>query len=109
MSGAVRELASAEGLELQDGDTLRTLKEKHPSVPENLSLPCPPDGSVVPAVAMEEDVRKRIMSFHAGASGGTHGLRPGHIRSFLAHGSAEVGSRLLFALNNEPDQRHAEK
>ena len=34
--GAVRELASAEGLAPQDGDTLRALKEKHPSAPENL-------------------------------------------------------------------------
>ena len=29
MSGAVRELTSAEGLAPQDGDTLRALKEKH--------------------------------------------------------------------------------
>ena len=81
MSGAVRELASAEGLAPQDGDTLRALKEKHPSAPENLSLPDPPDGSVVPAVATEEDVRKAIMSFRAGASGGPDGLRTGHLRS----------------------------
>ena len=39
VSGAVRELASAEGLAPQDADTLRALKEKHPSAPENLSLP----------------------------------------------------------------------
>ena len=32
MSGAVRELASEEGLAPQDGDT-RALKEKHPSAP----------------------------------------------------------------------------
>ena len=44
VSGAVRELASAEGLAHQDGDTLRALKEKHPSAPENLSLPDPSDG-----------------------------------------------------------------
>ena len=70
VGGAVRELASAEGLAPQDRDTLRALKEKHPSAPENLSLPDPPDGSVVPAVATEEDVIKAIMSFRAGASGG---------------------------------------
>ena len=39
MSGAVRELASAVGLAPRNGDTLRALKEKHPSAPENLSLP----------------------------------------------------------------------
>ena len=100
VSGAVRELASAEGLAPQDRDTLRALKEKHPSAPENLSLPDPPDGSVVPAVATEEDVRKAIMSFRAGASGGPDGLRPGHLRSLVAHGSAEAGSRLLSTLTD---------
>ena len=100
VSGAVRELASAEGLAPQDADTLRVLKEKHPSAPENLSHPDPPDGSVVPAVATEEDVRKAIMSFRAGASGGPDGLRPGHLRSLVAHGSAEVGSRLLSTLTD---------
>ena len=84
----------------QDGDTLRALKEKHPSAPENLSLPDPLDRSVVPAVASEEVVRKGILSFHAGASGGPHGLRPGHFRSLVAHGSAEAGSRLLSALTD---------
>ena len=98
-SRAVRELASAEGSAPQDGDTLRALKEKHPSAPENLSLPDPPDGSKVPAVA-KEDVRKRILFFHAGASGGPDGLRPGHLRSLVAHGSAEAGSRLLSALTD---------
>ena len=100
VSGAVRELASAEGLAPQDGDTLRALKEKHPSAPENLSLPDPPDGSVVPAVASEEDVRKGILSFNAGASGGPDGLCPGHLRSLVAHGSAEARSLLLFALTD---------
>ena len=56
VSGAVWELASADGLAHQDGDTLRALKEKHPSTLENLSLPDPHDGSVVPAVATEEDI-----------------------------------------------------
>ena len=100
VSGAVRELASAEGLAPQDRDTLRALKEKHPLAPENLSLPDPPDGSVVPVVATEEDVRKAIMSFRAGASGGPDGLCPGHLRSLVAHGSAEAGSRLLSTLTD---------
>ena len=77
VSGAVRELASAEGLAPQDGDTLMDLKEKHPSAPENLSIPDPPDGAVVPAVSSEEDVRKGILSFHDRASGGPDGLRSG--------------------------------
>ena len=100
MTGAVRELTSAEGLEQQDGDTLRALKEKHPSAPDNLSLPDPPDGSVVPAVATEENVRKAITSFRAVPLGGPDGLRPGHLRSLVAHVSAEAGSRLLYALTD---------
>ena len=100
VSGTVRQLASAESLAPQDGDTLRALKQKHFLAPRNLSLPDPPDGSVVPAVASEEDVRKGILSFHAGASGGPDGLCPGHLPSLVAHGSAEAGSRLLFALTD---------
>ena len=76
------------------------MKENHPSAPENLSLPDPPDGSVVPVVDTEEEVRKRIMTFHAGASRGPDGLRPGHLRSLVAHGSTEAGSRLLSALTD---------
>ena len=40
------------------------------------------------------------MSFHAVTSGGPDGLRPGHLRKLVAHGSAEDGSRLLSALTN---------
>ena len=100
VSVAVRKLASAEGLAPQYGDTLRALKEKHPLGPENLSLPNPPDGSVVPAVASEGDVRKGILSFHAGASGAPDGLRLVHLRSLVAHGSVEAGSRLSSALTD---------
>ena len=77
----------------------RALKENNPSAPENLSFPDPPDGSVVPVVDTEE-VRKGIMTFQAGASGGPDGLRPFHLRSLVAHGSAEAGSRLLSALTD---------
>ena len=40
------------------------------------------------------------MSFPAGASGGPDSLQPGHLRSGLAHGSAEAGSPLLSALTD---------
>ena len=67
---------------------------------KTFDLPDPPDGSVVPAVATEEDVRKAIMSFRAGASGGPDGLHPGHLRSLVANGSAEAVSPLLSALTD---------
>ena len=66
----------------------------------DLQYGSPADGSVVPAVASEEDVRKGNLSFHAGASAGPDGLCPGHLRSLVAHGSAEAGSRLLSALTD---------
>ena len=100
VSGAVRELASAEGLAPQDADTLRALKEKPPSAPENLSLPDPPDGFVVPALPRRKMLERKSCLFRAGASGGADGLRPGHLRSLVAHGSAEAGSRLLFTLTD---------
>ena len=93
---AVRELASTAP---QDGDTLRALKEKHSSAPENLSIPNLPDGSAVQAVAREDD-RNRIISFDAEASGLSDGLRPGHLRSLVAYGSADAGSRFLSALTD---------
>ena len=78
-------------------ETLRALKEKHPWAPENLSLPDPPDGCEVPAVASEEDVRKGILCLHAGAS------------SFV--GSPWFsGSRIAPSIRfNRPGQRHAER
>ena len=41
-----------------------------------------------------------MMSFHAGASGGLNGLRLGHLRPLVAHGSAEAGLRLLSTLTD---------
>ena len=40
------------------------------------------------------------MYFHAGGSGGPDGLRLGHLRSLVARGSAEAGSRLLSVLTD---------
>ena len=40
------------------------------------------------------------MSFRAGALGGPDGLRHGHLRSLMANGSAEAGSRLLSTLTD---------
>ena len=77
VSGAVRELASAEGLAPHDGDTLMALKEKHPLAPENLSLPDLPDGSVVPAVATEEMLERQSCLF-------VLELRVGQMSSVLA-------------------------
>ena len=73
------------------------MKKNYFSVPENLSLPNQPDGSVFPAATEEEDVRKGIMSFYAWASAGPDHL---HFRSLMAHGLDEAGSHLLSALTD---------
>ena len=62
-------MASDDGLAPYNTATLDALEAKHPSVPVDLNLPEPPDGSIVPVVATEDDVRKAILSFRAGSSG----------------------------------------
>ena len=94
MSGAVRKLESVEGLAHQNGDTLRALKKMHPSVSETLLLPNPPDGSVLPAVATEEDVRMGILSLNSGAYGGP----------WYRGGGIAPSIRI-----NRPVQRHAKR
>ena len=50
---SVRELASDGGLAPCSETTLEALRSKHPSSPEDLSLPEPPYASVIPVVATE--------------------------------------------------------
>lgn len=98
VSGAVREMASAEGLAPLNEDTVEALRAKHPPASGDLNLPDPPDESIVPVVATEGNIRKAICSFRAWSSGGPDGLRPGHLRSLIGFSSAETGARLLTAL-----------
>ena len=96
--GAVRELASSEGLAPNNEATLEALRSKHPPIPEDLSLPEPPDGNFDVIVATEEEVRRAIDSFQPGSAGGPDGLRPSHLKSLIGHAAAEAGVRLLGAL-----------
>ena len=104
VSGAVRELASAEGLAPQDRDTLRALKEKHPSAPENLSLPDPPDGSVVPAVATEEG--NHVFSCWSFEWARWHPPWPPSIVGGPWFGGGRVAPSIHF---NRPGERYAER
>ena len=51
MSGTFRVLASGEGLALQDGYTIRAIKEKHPSALWRPQPFQPPEGPIVMAAA----------------------------------------------------------
>ena len=97
--GAVREMASTDGLAPHNSETVRALKAKHPPTPDNLSLPAPPSGDLVAApVITENEVRKAIESFRPGSAGGPDGLRPGHLRTLIGLAAAEAGVRLLSTL-----------
>ena len=76
ISGAVRELASSDGLAPQDDTTLADLRSKHPPAPNDLVLPDPPSDVEVPMVASEADTKRAINSFRPGSSGCPDGLRP---------------------------------
>jgi len=99
--GAVRELASSDGLAPHNEATLEALKAKHPSSPVDLSLPAPPnDDLVTTRVATEAEVRKAIESFRPGSAGGPDGLRPGHLRTLIGLAAGEAGARLLTTLTS---------
>ena len=97
--GAVRLLASSEGIAPHDEATLGLLERKHPPAPSDLSLPGPPgvDGPT-PTLASEEDVRKALASFRPGSAGGPDGLRPGHLSALVSRKTGEAGVRLLASL-----------
>ena len=101
-------MASAEGLAPQDGDTLRALKEKHPSAPEILSFPGPPDGSVVPGSRHERRCSKGNHVFSCCSYWWTRRPPPSP-PSFVGgpwFGRGKVVPSIHF---NRPGQRHADK
>jgi len=95
----VRELASTDGLAPHNSDTVRALKAKHPSPPNNLCLPAPPSDDLVAApMATENEERKAIESFRPGSAGGPDGLRPSYLRTLIGLAAVEAGVRLLVTL-----------
>lgn len=99
LRGAVRLLASTEEIAPRDENTIAALKQKHPSAPDDLELPAPPDVDFPPSfIASEDDVRRAIASFPTGSAGGPDGVRPGHLKTLIARKSAEAGARLLTTL-----------
>jgi hypothetical protein len=81
--GAVRRLASDEALAPPTPETLRKLQEKHPLAPSD-RRPFPPvDPSQSQIFFEEAAVRRAILSFPPGSSGGPDGLTPQHIRDLI--------------------------
>ena len=75
--------------------SLSQLQEKHP--PASGMDPALPLPSQFPSITMDEtEVRKAVLSFPAGSSGGPDGLRPQHLRDLLQ--CRESGSDFLTAL-----------
>jgi len=81
--GAVRLITSSDKPTPTTQETLRILLEKHPPAPVN-RRPSPPVTSPSPQLAFEESaVRKAILSFPAGFSGGTDSLTPQHLKDMI--------------------------
>ena len=82
MRAAVRLLCSDDSLAADNSETLRGLKDKHPSLTENLQHP--PDPLNTQALQVSDDeILKAVRSFPAGSSGGPDGIRPQHILDLL--------------------------
>ena len=95
----MRLLASFEGVAPQNDATLEALRQKHPSSPDELDLPAPPNDEYPShTIASVEDVRKAISSFNKGSAGEKDGLRPSHLKALTSCNAAEAGDRLLASL-----------
>ena len=94
LRAAIRILSSDDAPVIPSDESLAELQNKHPAAsaldPE-LSSTDLPYCSVV-----EEDVRKAILSFPAGSSGGPDGLRPQHLKDIIM--AIDAGSDFLAAI-----------
>ena len=91
LRAAIRILISEDSPESPSLASLSKLQEKHPPA-SGMLLP-----SRYPNIYTDEtEVRKAVLSFHAGSSGGLGGLRPHHLRDLLQ--CRESGSDFLSAL-----------
>ena len=92
---AIRILCSDDTLATPSAETLSKLQQKHPqSSFTQGSLSAPLVDSAVQVV--ESDVRKAVLSFPAGSSGGPDGFRPQHLKDLMQ--CRESGADFLCAL-----------
>ena len=98
LKGAIRELSSDDTLAPDTIETLDKLKERHPTVPDTISLPQAPENVDAHIPTTSENVKSTILSFPAGSAGGPDGLKPGHLKHLI--GASEAGNRLLEPLTS---------
>ena len=95
LKAAIRLLVSDDTPALPSPDGLAKLKEKHPPASLTVSSLPTPESDGFLSVA-EADIKRAVMSFPAGSSGGPDGLRPQHLKDLL--NCREAGPDLLTAL-----------
>ena len=98
--GAIREIASTEGLAPFSEETYLKLLERHPTGTDD-ALPPEPNNDIHPTpIVSTENVRKAILSFPAGSAGGPDGLSPDHLKSLISISMSETGRGLLTTLRD---------
>ena len=95
--GSVRIACSEDSMADRSDATFAALKEKHPSLHLNSSIPPAPDVSVPLLSVSAEDIAQAIRSFPNGTAGGPDGLRPQHLQDMTTSSITEAPS-LLSAL-----------
>ena len=95
LKAAIRLLISEDTMSPPSTDGLAKLQDKHPSATLVASdLPIP--DSTGSLTVGEEELKKAVLSFPAGSSGGPDGLSPQHLKVLVS--CREAGSDLLSAL-----------
>ena len=95
LKAAIRLLISDDAPAVPSKEGLAKLQQKHlPATLDASTLPAPPTNSNL--FVAESDVKKALLSFPAGFSGGPDGLRPQHAKDMI--NCREAGAELLSAL-----------
>ena len=101
--GAVRAVSCDTGLAPFSAETFTLLKEKHPrqledhnSIEELLGEERMSESNFL--TTSEDAVKKAVMSFPSGSSGGPDGLRPLHLKDLMSISAGDGGIRLTSSL-----------
>ena len=97
IKGAVRLVCENTQLAPKTQSTLTALAAKHPAPHPGSQLPAPPKSETALPVSVA-DVRRAIVTFPNGSSGGWEGLRPVHLRDLTAKWLGNDADKLIDAL-----------
>ena len=95
LRAAIRLMCSDDTPAALSMENLKRLQEKHPQA-QPIGGPSPDPAQFTPLSVEEAEVRRAILSFPAGSSGGPDGMRPQHLKDLLL--CRESGAGLLTAL-----------